>query len=97
MSNKMNISQKLLQKIFYREAQTLHLSEFNNSNVIINEAGPEKLRQVLSVGDCLTKFRRFANKEGFVLDGSLGFSEHLLLQPTINACEEIYSKNYLKA
>lgn len=93
MSKILNISQKLLQSIFYREAKTLHLSEFS---VIINENGPEKFRQQLSINDCLTKFRRFANKEGFVLDGSLGFSDHLLLEPTITACEEIYTKKYLK-
>ncbi len=94
MSKNMNISQELLQSIFYREAKTLHLSEFS---VIINKDGPENFRQRINIDDCLTKFRRFANKEGFVLDGSLGFSDHLLLQPTINACEKIYKKNYVKA
>ncbi len=93
MNKILKISQGLLQSIFYREAKTLHLSEFN---VIINENGPEKFRQVMNLNECLTIFRRFANKEGFILDGSLGFSEHLLIQPTINACEEIYSKKISK-
>lgn len=95
MSKQLNISEKLLQTIFYKEAKTLHLSKFNNHNVIINDNGPEKYREVVCIDKCLNKFRRFANQEGFVLDGSVGFSEYLLLQPTIDACEEIYSKKYI--
>ena len=96
MNKQLNISEKLLQTIFYKEAKTLHLSKFNNYNVIINDNGPERFREVISIENCLTKFRRFANKEGYVLDGSVGFSEFLLLQPTIKACEEIYTKNYIQ-
>ena len=93
MSKELIISNKLLQKIFYKEAKTLHLSAFDN--VIVNNDGPEKLREVIPVNKCLDKFRKFANQEGYVLDGSLGFSDHLLIQPTINACEEIYATNYI--
>ncbi len=35
MSKELIITNKLLQKIFYKEAKTLHLSEFGN--VIVND------------------------------------------------------------
>lgn len=93
MSKKLIITNKLLQKIFYKEAKTLHLSAFGN--VIVNNEGPERFREVITVDKCLDKFRKFANQEGYILDGSLGFSDHLLVQPTITACEEIYATKYL--